>query len=275
VLWKDPTTCNNFSVEFRDNLLQKIQQESMELDSNDDTILSMDVDKEYLYLGTQTGRIFIFSLSTLLSTGDVSTSLVNVVVGFTSKEPGVSALCAAGQGSLGTTNSSSSSRRPATKGLIAGSVMGEIKQWELIPTGNERVEYWPRMASQKLPGKAHIFGTGVGGDVEVSFSSNGSNDSSTIRSLLCVQQVILAATDTTLKFWDPITGKPLYDMNGLDFAVGRTGGGLELPRPSLVVAKDSVLVTNGMDQYVCVHDFAMDRVTSENAQEMIERDDAE
>lgn len=49
-------------------------------------------------------------------------------------------------------------------------------------------------------------------------------------------------------------------MQGLDFVAA----------PSQVVAKDSVLVTNGMDQYVCVHDFAMERVTSENTQE---RDD--
>lgn len=49
---------------------------------------------------------------------------------------------------------------PPTKTLIAGNILGELKQWELIPTkdGND-LEYWPRMASQKIPGKAHVFDT--------------------------------------------------------------------------------------------------------------------
>jgi len=140
--------------------------------------------------------------------------------------------------------------------LIAGNVLGELKQWEVIPTGGgSGLEYWPRMATQKLPDKAHVFET---------ITDEESSPSATIRGILCIQQVVLTSTDHDLKFWDPKTGKVLYEMNGLEFAAAR---------PSLAVARDSVLVTNGMDQYICVHDFAMDRVTSENAQSMIERDD--
>jgi hypothetical protein len=183
-------------------------------------------------------------------------------VGFTNREPGVSALClAAAPESLKRNDQTSYLTRPTTKTLIAGNILGELKQWELIPVRNgEGLEYWPRMTSQRLPGKAHVFNT---------------NDplpddtlSPAIRQLLMIQQqVILAATDHDLKFWDPTTGNSLYGMQGLDFSTGSL-----VRRPSLVSVNNSVLVTNGMDQYICVHDFAIERVTSENAQDMIDHE---
>jgi hypothetical protein len=97
------------------------------------------------------------------------------------------------------------------------------------------------MSSQRLPNKAHVFETD-----QVFLTSEEQNNlsSQTIRGLMCIQKVVLAATNRDLKFWDPETGKVLYDMKGLDF--GLLGGGIHA---SLVVARDSVLVTNGMDQY--------------------------
>ena len=259
------------------NLLRQQQEEEEEYDDrHSDSILSMEVDDQYLYLGSQAGRISIFALSTIVGEcssgeddlGDSNTPvagplqslpLAKSFLAFTTKEPGVSTICAAGPGTLGDTTddrSSSNSNRPPSKSLIAGNVGGGIKQWELIQAGIGRLEYWPRMASQRLPkGKTHVYETKEGRDNYDygDYDDDDENSSPSIRGLLCIQQVLLAATDHGLTFWDSTTGKALYDMQGLKFSAV-VGG-----RPNLVAVNDSVLVTNGMDQYVCVHDFSMDR----------------
>ena len=258
------------------NLLRQQQEEEEEYDDrHSDSILSMEVDDQYLYLGSQAGRISIFALSTIVGEcssgeddlGDLNTPvagplqslpLAKSFLAFTTKEPGVSTICAAGPGTLGDTTddrSSSNTSRPPSKSLIAGNVGGGIKQWELIQAGIGRLEYWPRMASQRLPkGKTHVYETKEGRDnYDYGDYDDDENSSPSIRGLLCIQQVLLAATDHGLTFWDSTTGKALYDMQGLKFSAV-VGG-----RPNLVAVNDSVLVTNGMDQYVCVHDFSMDR----------------
>jgi len=280
VVWEATAATGSVSIRLRSNLFREQQQEDF-YDEND-SVLSMDVDDQYLYLGSKTGRISILSLEPVVtegeSTGEIgSLPLVKSFVGFTSRSPGVSSLLAAGPGTLGGSSSNNNSNmngRPPTKSLIAGNTIGGLKQWELIPSGQGRLEYWPRMASQKLPGgKPHVYETREGcypGDNEDDCEGEGET-SSAIRELVCIQQVLLAATDHDLTVWDSLTGKALYDMQGLDFGfAGSNPGGHH--RPSLIVANDSVLVTNGMENFVCVHDFTMDRITSENAQDFLERD---
>lgn len=258
-----------------------LQQEEYSLEDSvepDNFILSMDVDDKYLYVGNQGGRISIFDLSELWEPNDLYTTdvtgpltslpLLKSFIAFTNKNPGVSTILAAGPGSLGmnTANVSSDNgvTRPPTKSLIVGNMNGGLKQWDLIPAGKGRLEYWPRMASQKLPGgKPHVYETREDYNYEEDDES-GECFSSAIRGLLCIQQVLLAATDHDLTVWDSTTGKALYDMRGLDFLFGR---------PSLLAVENSVLVTNGMENFVCVHDFAMDRVTSENVDNFLERDE--
>jgi hypothetical protein len=276
------------------DLLRQQQEDEEEYDDqHTDYILSMEVDDQYLYLGSQTGRISIFALSTIIGdeedlntpTGPLqSLPLAKSFLAFNTKEPGVSTICAAGPGTLGDTADvrSSNNGRPPSKTLIAGNVGGGIKQWELIQAGIGRLEYWPRMASQRLPkGKTHVYETKEGRDNydygDYDDDDDDQSSSSSIRGLLCIQQVLLAATDHGLTFWDSKTGKALYDMQGLKFSAlggerpdgnnnSNSGSDNVLPRPNLVAINDSVLVTNGMDQYVCVHDFSMDRFSSgENA----------
>jgi len=233
-----------------------------------DSVLSIDVDDQYLYVGSQAGKILIYSLSEITGkdTSDAaplqSLPLVKSFLGFTSSNPGVSTLLAAGPGSLGggTKNGSSNPNRPPTKSLIAADMSGGLKQWELIPAGQGRLEYWPRMATQKLPGgKPHVYETR-----DYSFDDYEDGFSPAIRQLLCIQQVLLAATDHDLFVWDSSTGKILYDMQGLDFGLHQ--------RPSLIAANDEILVTNGMENFVCVHDFTMERITSENVDDYLEQD---
>jgi hypothetical protein len=264
------------------NLLQESQEEEH---VGNDSILSIDVDDQNLYLGSQMGKIYIFSVSTITSKTAESAyplrslPLLKSFLAFTSNNPGVSTLLAAGPGTLGVNKNDSNtasiySNRPPTTSLIAGDMSGGLKQWELIPAGEGRLEYWPRMASQKLPGgKPHVYETRE----SVLQDTEEYQNSPAIKKLMCIQQVLLAATDHDLTVWDSSTGKALYDMQGLDFTIsagsdGKDGSALRY-RPSLVAAKDSVLVTNGMENFVCVHDFTMDRITSENAQDFLERDD--
>ena len=293
VVWEITATMDNESppsirIRLDANLLHEQGQEE-DYDEND-SVLSVDVDDQYLYLGRRTGRISIFSWSAIteedFETTDAgplrSLPFVQSFLAFTSKNPGVSTLLAAGPGSLGARNngsngnSNNTSNRPPTKSLIAGDMSGGLKQWELIPAGKGRLQYWPRMASQKLPGgKPHVYETR---DYSGEDSKEGQNSLfPAIRKLLCIQQVLLAVTDYDLTVWDSSTGKVLYDMQGLDFTLATVGGGSNGDgshhRPSLISANDSVLITNGMENFVCVHDFAMDRITSENAQDFLERDD--
>ena len=259
VLWEVEN--DNISTLYQGNILQQYQTEEnneapmSEFSGGDDFVLSMDVDEENLYLGTQSGRIFIFSLTSMYEDEVSHTTMLPLVksfMGFSNREPGVSAICAAGPGSLRSGGSpANSSRSRATKSLIAGNVLGELKQWELIPTGSGGLEYWPRMASQRLPNKAHVFETD-----QTFLTTEERNDmtSQTIRGLMCIQQVILTATNQDLKVWDPETGKALYDMKGLDFGIHERG-----LHPSMVVARDSVLVTNGMEQYGEFVDRLIDR----------------
>lgn len=280
VIWEISTTDDKSppSVRIRldANLLHHHQQEDYD---GSDSVLSIDVDDEYLYMGSRMGKVSIFSWSEITKEDDENIdtlTLVKSFLAFTSNNPGVSTLLAAGPGTLGATNSGSNNsynngNRPQTKSLIAADMSGGLKQWELIPAGKGRLEYWPRLASQKLPGgKPHVYETR---DYSLEASDEGQNSfSPAITQLLCIQQVLLAATAHDLTVWDSSTGKILYDMQGLDFVGGGSNGNASYQRPSLIAATESVLVTNGMENFVCVHDFAMDRITSENAQDFFEQE---
>jgi len=289
-----PSPSSIIKIRLDANLLQQQQQQQEAEVNNNDSILSVDLDDQYLYLGSRTGRISIFALSAITEedASDTTTHspldslpLVKSFLAFTSRDPGVSSLLAAGPGTLGANNNGSNmnnnnnnNNRPPTKSLIAGNMVGELKQWDLFPAGNNGgLEYWPRMASQKLPGgKPHVYETrDYCGEEEYYYDYEEEDSSPAIRGLLCIQQVLLAATNHDLTVWDSMTGKALYDMQGLDFGFGfdaaATPDAPATARPNLVTVNDSVLVTNGMKNFVCVHDFAMDRITSENAQDFLEQ----
>jgi hypothetical protein len=291
VVWEVTTTDNKSSPSIRIRLDANLfhEQQNKEYDEND-SVLSIDVDEEYLYMGSRMGRIFIFSWSTI--TEDFKTAhtdsirslpLVNTFLAFTNRNPGVSTLLAAGPstscaGNIDSSNSNKSNR-PRSKELIAGNMSGGLKQWELIPVSEGRLENWPRMPSQKLTGgKSHVYQT-RDYSLEDPLNEGPDSFSPAIKELLCIQQVLVAATDHDLTFWDSTSGKMLYDMRGLDFTIstgvgsGSSNGNGPLDRPSLIVENDSFLVTNGMENFVCVHDFTMDRVIVENDKDFLDRDD--
>jgi hypothetical protein len=126
-------------------------------------------------------------------------------------------------------------RATPTLALITGSTDGDIKQWEILPRGTEAVEYWPKLSSQTIPGKAHLL--------------KGTTEESPIVDLQKVHDgFVLSATRGQLVIWDSATGEVLSTMYGLNFDQGA----------SCLVLSRSLLVTNGMSHYVCVHDFSID-----------------
>jgi hypothetical protein len=224
-----------------------------------------------LLLGSQMGKIYVLSIST---SDAPNISFTSSWMAFTStSQNGVSAI------RLATSNTNNNNYV-----VVAGNLQGEIKQWELIAstststsssTGTSgrsttaiKYQHWPRMTSQRLPNKAHVFQTSTSGDASAV----------PVRSILYLkqQQVVLTTTNEDLTVWDPVTGKILYQMNGLEFGSGFTIGTGTVTsttvdiEPSLIVGTSSMLITNGMDQYVCIHDFAMERIDEDNVQDFLD-----
>ena len=235
------STSDNGQVVFwkiQQHIMVPVHQFKVPIDNG--VVLSCDLDSEYLYFGESNGMLYVYSNCA----GTIEP--LQTFKAFSNNGGGISAICAAGTGSMGT-----GGRTLQTKTIFAGSTRGEIRQWELIPRGNNQgAEFWPRLASQTIPGKAHRFDTVV--------SDQEDDSSSAILSLRVVEKdnVILAASSDRLDFWDPKSGKRHFDMQGLEFGnlpnFGIFGVACE------IIKDASLMVTNGMGQYVCVHDFTID-----------------
>jgi len=116
-----------------------------------------------------------------------------------------------------------------------------VRQWELLTRSlmggdgggpDTRLEQWPKMASQRLPKKAHMF---EGHDGEV-----------TCLKPIDSTKFLSASTDGTVVAWDPATGRKLFRMDGFTRSIRS------------LCLQDGLVITDGMDQYVCVHDFDVD-----------------
>ena len=96
----------------------------------------------------------------------------------------------------------------------------------------------------------------------------GEGGDGAIRSILYLkkQQVVIVATDHgDLTVYDPSTGQVLYSMDG-SFDFSSFGFG----QASLVAATPSILLTNGMGNYICVHDYAMERLDDDNIEDFFD-----
>ena len=106
-----------------------------------------------------------------------------------------------------------------------------------------QLEHWPRLPTQRMKRRAHLFqsfsGTAVSALAQV--------DSS---------KFLSAGADGTVRIWSPSEGKELYRMDGFTSSIS-----------SLVLAKDA-LITNGMENMVCLHDFGVDVDEAENGYEL-------
>jgi len=207
--------------------LQSVLQVPLE---DDDMVLSYDVDSDFIYVGTALGYVMIFAVDQVVNLqGKQWPEPLKTITAFINA--GVSAVSAAGDGVMGR------GRSTPTIGLITGSTVGEIKQWELLPRGTDAVEYWPKMPSQKMPGKAHLLK-----DVRA--------QEAPVVALRAVQEgVVLSATPNQLATWDGTSGEILCTMEGMEFLNNQA---------SCLVLSEHLLVTNGMKQYICIHDYSID-----------------
>ena len=276
------TTSSNLSIPTTQRIIHIMEN------IDNDRVLSTHVDSKYLYVGTQEGFVWVYSLKQFVlllqeddDKEDEASSSSSVIVPLKSFQAfsngGVSAICASGKGTMG---------RGST-GLVTGSTTGGIKQWELIPRGKEEaLEYWPKMSSQSLPGgKAHILGNhhhhhrNRRRDLDNTSSDSSDGGEPTIWDLQVVMEdVLLSATSSRLTLWNTVTGQSYFHMDGLEFELNdsstssRTTRTL-IMRPSCIVVSSHLLVTNGMDQYVCVHDFSVPALENLDDDYFIERED--
>jgi len=106
-----------------------------------------------------------------------------------------------------------------------------------------QLEHWPRLPTQRMKRRAHLF---------QSFSGTPVNALAQVEP----SRFLSAGADGTVRIWSPSEGKQLYRMDGFTGSIS-----------SLVLAKDT-LVTNGMENMVCLHDFGVDVDEAESGYEL-------
>jgi len=126
--------------------------------------------------------------------------------------------------------------------VLTGGADGVVKQYEILrrkyqggqgESNNDspswKLEHWPRLSTQRMKRHAHIF-DGHRGSVTALASQSGS-------------QILSASDDGTVRVWDQSRGIELYRMDGFEESVS-----------SLCLDRE-ILITDGMGNFVCVHDF--------------------
>lgn len=143
---------------------------------------------------------------------------------------GVTALSCGGPGTIAATSTSKTSSV-----LITGGADGFIKQWEIIhqPKGRSiDLMHWPRLPSQRMKGRAHIFKGNRGPITCIVCDFDQTNG----------QKILAASSDGCVRYFDPAQERALFVMDGFS-------------NLSSMCLDHEIFITNGMDEYVCIHDF--------------------
>ena len=190
-------------------------------------VTSATTDDKHVFVGTSLGSVIVFAVSDLLATSDESPPVPCGSWMDNKDAIAVTAIACAGPGTMGRASNQ------ATFVLLTGTQVGDIKQWEVmsrtLQDGKIKLEQWPKLATQRLPNKAHVF-RGHDGAVTALRGVDGT-------------KFVSAASDGTIRAWSPATGKELFRMSGFSEDIHH------------LCLEADLLITNGMKQYVCVHDF--------------------
>lgn len=203
-------------------------------------------DEHIVYLGLSSGHIVCYAASELLhdaSEGKSSTCPVPKCR-FVAHDPslqknsddshhGVTAIRCGGNGQM--SNSVTSTI------LLTGGADGIIKQYQMIkqkrpskvdnePSTDWGLMHWPRLPTQRVKDCAHIFKGHYKAITSLLYDGGESS------------KILSAGADGSVRVWDPSAGSELYRMDGFKDLT------------CLCLDKE-ILVTNGMNEYVCVHDF--------------------
>jgi hypothetical protein len=105
-----------------------------------------------------------------------------------------------------------------------------------------KLEHWPRIASQRMKRRAHLF---EGGHSERITAITGDST-----------KILTAGADGRVVAWSPSSGDKMYSMEGFTDAL------------SSLCLNRSLLITDGMSNYVCLHDFDMDPVSLDDSYDL-------
>lgn len=115
---------------------------------DDPIICSVHANGSHVYVGTMTGQVLVYSIADILSS---SVEICPAGQWRASQGPVTSVACG-GLGSLGRNRPDAA---PTTV-IYTGDSQGLVKQWEIF-SGGHKMEAWPKLATQRLPKKAHLF----------------------------------------------------------------------------------------------------------------------
>ena len=214
-------------------------------------VTSAHIMNDYLMIGTSEGRILIFLWTQILEEmAQAPTTAADDHKHYL--EPDGSLLvnneekavtCIASCTSTTTSRMTGGTPQEATY-IATGDETGLVKQWQVFDRpqaeGVHRVETWPKLATQRLQGKAHVFCHCVGG------GSGVDTDDESIRGLYYLQEgkILLTASAETIRCWNTEVGVEWHTLEGFE----------DLKNIALL-PKQSAFVTNGMKNTVCIHDF--------------------
>lgn len=203
-------------------------------------IHSASTDGIHVFLGTATGQILVYKMqdwyqqSTLAGMVEAACPMPNGQWSAANDDVPITSLATAGTGTLGRTAARAGGAMESFV-LLTGDANGVVKQWEVLSRrGGTRLEQWPKLASQRLSKKAHLFARQHEGAVTA---------------LASVDQTkfVSASADGTVRAWNTATGKEIFRMDGFTDQIR-----------SVCLQSPTLLITDGMKQYVCVHDFDVD-----------------
>jgi WD domain, G-beta repeat len=191
-----------------------------------------------LFLGTSTGYVQAYRVIDILASPSQPLSMVPTIgqwVAAGRQGSAVTAIAFGGPGSIGRGRTEASSQV-----LITGDADGLVRQWEVIArsientgmvaTATVRLEQWPKLATQKMPKKAHLF-RGHEGPVTAVLSIDPT-------------KFISAGSEGTIRVWNPTTGQELFQLDGFTSEL-----------KSLCLQDENLLLSDGMRHLVCVNDF--------------------
>jgi WD40 repeat protein len=226
-------------------ILTRCQLQSNNPDTNGESlsITCADVHHLHVAVGTMEGAVYMYRIQDLMRDAPPDQSFVPIPNGrFVASEKAITAIHCGGIGTLGR-----GTQQP-TSLLVTGDQDGIIKQWELmsrtissssssdLEKRSSRIQYeqWPKLATQRMSKRVHLF-SGHGDPVTCLVYPNADST-----------RLVSASQDGTIRAWSTSTGKELFRMDGFT------------PQLSSLCMCDEILVTDGMKQYVCLHDFTVE-----------------
>ena len=215
--------------------------------SLDDGYGGNDNDNNVIFLASPDGYVMGYVIQESPA-GDIISFNPGPNMRFRAHDTAVTAIKCGGEGTilnsakLRGSDESQANTRPGLSSsiLITGGEDGSVKQWEILSQKDQsstgvRLEHWPRLSTQRMKRRAHLFSPSHDGPVTC-ISQQSMND---------LSKFLTASEDGSVSVWSATTGKELFSMDGFNNL------------SSLVFIGREILVTDGMDQYVCVHDFGI------------------